>query len=180
MTTPFLVAIAAVTSATFSGGGLAAAPIAVVGDQLPITQPAQPKPAVPTSISSDVIVLHGTNDSSGIDPKIGKIAALGKPPFSAYNSYKLLDRTKLGLLRGKASTIKLPTDRDLSVMFKDVVDPKKSGEPRRYLITTSIQKPGGNSFLPLLEVNAKAGEWFFVAGQNYKGGMLVLGIKVTP
>jgi hypothetical protein len=29
-------------------------------------------------------------------------------------------------------------------------------------------------------VNAKAGENFFVAGQNYKGGSLVIGIKVLP
>jgi hypothetical protein len=178
--TPFVVAIAAVTSATISGGALGAVPIAAAGADLPIAQPAQPKPPSPSSISSDVIVLHGTNDSSGIDPKIGKIPALAKPPFSAYNSYKLLDRTKLGLAKGKASAFKLPTGRELSVMYKDVVAQKNDGDKPRFVITTSIQKPGGNSFLPLLEVNAKAGEYFFVAGQQYKGGMLVIGIKVNP
>jgi hypothetical protein len=32
----------------------------------------------------------------------------------------------------------------------------------------------------MLEVNAKAGETFFVAGQTYKGGILVIAIKVNP
>ena len=41
--------------------------------------------------------------------------------------------------------------------------------------------------LPLLaachasvEVNAKAGEMFWVGGQEYKGGSLFIGIKVSP
>ena len=128
----------------------------------------------------EVIVLHGTNDGSGIDAKIGKIAELSKPPFSSYNSYKLLDRVKLPLTKGKSSTTKLPTGRELMVALKDVIDSKKKDEPRKYVVTASIQKPDGNSFLPLLEVNAKPGEPFFVAGQTYKGGTLVIGIKVNP
>ena len=39
---------------------------------------------------------------------------------------------------------------------------------------------GGTTVLPLLEVNAKAGEHFFVAGQKHKGGILVIGIKIAP
>ena len=99
-------------------------------------------------------------------------------PF--YNSYKLLDRVKLPLAKGKSSTTKLPTGRELMVALKDVIDSKKKDEPRKYVVTASIQKPDGNSFLPLLEVNAKPGEPFFVAGQTYKGGTLVIGIKVNP
>jgi hypothetical protein len=66
------------------------------------------------------------------------------------------------------------------VALKEIIEPKKKDEPRRYLVTASIQKPDGNTFLPLLEVNAKPGEPFFVAGQTYKGGTLVIGIKVNP
>lgn len=134
----------------------------------------------PAAISAEIIILHATNDSTGIDPKIGKMPELGQPPFSSYNSYKLLERVKLPLDKGKSTTTTLPTSRDLMVSFKDVIDAKKKDEPRRYVITASIQKPSGNTFLPLLEVSAKAGEWFFVAGQNYKGGTLVIGIKVNP
>lgn len=136
--------------------------------------------AAPATISCEVVILYATNDGTGIDPKIGKMPELGQPPFSSYNSYKLLDRPTLPLTKGKSATLKLPTGRDLMVTFKDVLDSKKKDEPRRFTITASIQKPDGNTFLPLLEVNAKAGENFFVAGQKYKGGTLVIGIKVNP
>lgn len=141
---------------------------------------APPHQAASAAMSAEVIILHATNDGTGIDPKIGKMPALGQPPFSSYNSYKLLDRVTLPLAKGKSSTTKLPTGRELMVSLKDVIEPKRKDEPRRYLVTASIQKPDGHTFLPLLEVSAKAGEPFFVAGQNYKGGSLVIGIKVNP
>jgi len=132
------------------------------------------------AVSAEFVVLHATNDGKGIDPKIGKMPELGKPPFSSYNSYQLLDRSKQSFSKGNASKIKLPNDGVLMVSLKDVIVPSKKDEAKRYVISASIQKPGGNTFLPLLEVNAKAGETFFVAGQNYKGGVLVIGIKVNP
>ncbi len=147
---------------------------ALADDSQPPAQAAAP------AIACEIVVLHATNDNSGIDPKIGKMPELGQPPFSSYNSYKLLDRPKLTLNKGASATVKLPTGRDLMVMYKDIIEPKKKDELKRFTITASIQKPGGNTFLPLLEVNAKAGENFFVAGQTYKGGMLVIGIKVNP
>ena len=129
------------------------------------------------ALQADVIILHGTNDGTGIDPKIGRMPELGEPPFSSYNSYKLLDRTRTAALSSKCTSYKLPTGRELCITLKDIVQPKKE-ESRRFVISTSITKPDGNTFLPLLEVNAKAGEWFFVAGQTYKSGLLVIGIKV--
>lgn len=149
---------------------------ALAQEQAPPSKEAAPDAAV----AVEVVVLHATNDGSGIDPKIGKMPELGKPPFSAYNSYKLLERLKLSLQKGKPTTTKLPDGSVLQVSLKDVTEAKKQGEPRRFVISTSIQKPGGNTFLPLLEVNAKAGEPFFVAGQQHKGGVLVLGVKVVP
>ena len=137
-------------------------------------------PAPPSAISAEIVILHATNDGTGIDPKIGKMPELAKPPFSSYNSYKLLDNVKQPLQKGKSATVKLPTGRDLMVTWKDAIAPQKKGDPMRFVMTASIQKPGGNTFLPLLEVNAKPGETFFVAGQNYKDGTLVIGIKVSP
>lgn len=141
-----------------------------------------PKPAKAEEASAavEIVILHATNDGSGIDPKVGNMPELGKPPFSAYNSYKLLDRVKLNLNKGKSETLKLPNSRDLMVSLKDIVLPKKKDELKKFVLSASIQKPGGNAVLPLLEVNAKAGETFFVAGQAHKGGILVLGIKVAP
>lgn len=154
---------------------------ALADDVRPAHAPAPAQTATPAAaVNMEVIVLHATNDGTGIDPKIGKIPELSKPPFSSYNSYKLLDRPKISVTKGGQSTVKLPNGRDMAVMLKDILAPKTKGEVTRYVVSTSIQKPGGNTFLPLLEVNAKAGEWFFVAGQTYKGGVLVIGVKVLP
>src|SRR5262249_15200807 len=133
----------------------------------------------PATISTDYLVLHATNDGTGIDPKIGKFPELSKPPFSSYNSYKLLDKNTLQVSKGGTGTFKLPTGREVYVVLKDFIAQQKPGEAPRYVLSTSIETPGGNSFLPLLEVNAKAGEHFFVAGQQYKGGILVIGLKVN-
>jgi hypothetical protein len=136
-------------------------------------------PAAP-SISSEVMILHATNDNTGIDPRIGNIPALSKPPFSSYNSYKLLDRTTTPLKRGEASPLKLPTGRELRLVYEDVIQPQKQGDSPRYVISASIEAASGQSFLPLVKVNAKPGEVFWVGGQEYKGGSLFIGIKVSP
>ena len=145
-------------------------------------QAAAPKTAAETeaSVSADFTVLNGTNDGTGVDAKIGKMPELTKPPFSAYNSYKLLERATASSSKSKPSITKLPNGSVLKVTLKDVVEPKKKGDAKRYVMNASIQKQGGNTFLPLLEVNARAGETFFVAGQTFKGGILVIAIKVNP
>ena len=174
--TPLLFAITALAISSSAG---AAVPSASARDAATPQQTASPT-AAPRSIASEIIVLHGTNDNSGIDPKIGKMPALSKPPFSSYNSYKLLDRTSGTLAKGAAAPFKLPTGREQSIIYKDVIEPQKQGEARRFVVQASIQKADGKSVFPLMEVNAKAGEWFFVGGQEYKGGGLVIGIKVNP
>jgi hypothetical protein len=127
-----------------------------------------------TQANVEVMVLHATNSDGGasIDPAIGRMPALQQPPFSAYNTYKLVSRTPLVVNKSAPTTTKLPNDRVLQITLRDVV------QSSRYRIATSINQPGGTTFLPLLEVTTPAGEPFFVAGQTYKGGMLVIGITV--
>jgi len=136
-----------------------------------------PQPSASAAATMEVVVLHAKNDGSGIDPKIGPMPELAKPPFSSYSGYKLLGRDSLALRKGQPSTLKLPNGRDLMVTWKD--DLAKPGEPKKYVINASIQKGDGKVFLPLLSVNAKAGEVVFVAGQTHEGGILVIGLKVV-
>ena len=141
-------------------------------------EPAGDKVGQASQARAEIIVLHATNDHTGIDPKIGKLPELAKPPFSSYDSYKLLDRAEVQLAQGAAQQRKLPDDGQLAVTLKDVLPPEKKGEPPRFSVAARIQKPGGKAFLPALEVSAKKGEIFFVAGQTYKGGILVIGIRI--
>jgi hypothetical protein len=150
-------------------------------DPTPGEGSAGPIPPQPTSISADVMVLHATNDNSGIDRTLGPMPVLSKPPFSAYNSYKLLSRTGgIALPRGVvAAPLKLPTGRELHVVYKNALPPAKEGGVGRYVIGASIETPSGKTTLPLLEVNARAGEWFWVGGQDYKGGALFIAIRIN-
>jgi hypothetical protein len=121
----------------------------------------------------DIMVLHATNAKKGVDARIGSMPELQKPPFSSYDSYELLDRQKLPLEQSAPSTLKLPNNRVLrtqlsQVLAKDTVR-----------LSASINQPNGKEFLPLLEVKAKLGQAFIVAGQNHRQGILVLVIRVV-
>ena len=122
---------------------------------------------------AEVLVLHATNAKKGIDRRIGDMPELTKPPFSSYDTYTLVDRAKLPLERGVPKTLVLPNRRVLETKLVDIV-----GDDAVRL-TASINQPGGKEFLPLLEVKAKLGQPFIVAGQSYKSGILVLVIRVV-
>lgn len=131
------------------------------------------KPHVDAAFAADVMVLYATNSKKGIDARIGPMTELKKPPFSAYDSYELLDRERLPLDKQSRRTLKLANGRVLETRLLDVL----SRDSVR--LSASINQPGGKEFLPLLEVKAKVGQAFIVAGQHYKQGILVLVIRVT-
>jgi len=130
-------------------------------------------PPAPQPVPAEILILHATNSGGGIDPQLRHLKQLQRPPFSAYDTYKLLRRSQSSLEPQKATTTRLPNGRVLRTELKEVVPPD------RYRVSTSISRPGSNNeYLPLLEVTAKSGETFFVAGQSYRGGILVVGIRV--
>jgi hypothetical protein len=131
------------------------------------------KPEAASTYFTEVTVLHATNSGKGIDERIGNMPELKKPPFSSYDSYELLSKTRLPLVKDDPKTIVLPNRRVLQTKLLEVL-PKDT-----LRISASINQPKGKDFLPLLEVKAKAGQAFIVAGQSYKKGILVLVIKVV-
>lgn len=126
-----------------------------------------------TEFAAEVLILHATNSRKGIDERIGKMPELKRPPFSAYDSYALLSKERISLKKDDPRTLKLPNGRVLQAKLLEIL-------PKEYLrISASINQPGGKDFLPLLEVKAKLGQAFIVAGQSYKSGILVLVIRVV-
>lgn len=126
------------------------------------------------TIQVELLVLHATNDGKGIDKGLEDMPELKRPPFSSYNSYKVLKRDKVALKKGSSDKRKLPNDRQLLMSYK-------AQKEQKHTISVAIQKPnGGEDYLPLLEVNARKGERVFVAGQAYQGGILVIGLKILP
>jgi hypothetical protein len=120
----------------------------------------------------EVSVLHATRDKKPRDPRVGDVPELKEAPFSSYESYELVSRSQLSLLKGARRKLGLPNGRQLEARLEDVL-PDASVR-----LIASINRPGGSDFLPLLEVKARAGQSFIVAGQSYKGGILVLVFKV--
>ena len=136
------------------------------------------KPDAVAAVKAEIVVLHATNDGKGIDPSIGRMPELLKPPFSSYDTYKLIEKSDLELPKGTAKDKTLPDGGKLAVSLKDIVVAKKKGDPTRYVLSASIQKADGKTFLPGLEVNAVQGEYFFIAGQKFRGGIMVIGVRI--
>lgn len=161
-------------------GRTALLPLVLIGLAAPALAEPAPAPSTPPSAqkaperyAAEILVLHATNSDKGIDPRIGPMPELSKPPFSSYKSYELLEKVRKPLEVGKPKTLELPNKRVLQTALLEKL-PKE-----RVKISASINQPGGKKFLPLLEVKAKVGQAFIVAGQSYKGGILVLVIRVV-
>lgn len=130
----------------------------------------------PAEIDAEVMVLHATNDGKGIDPGIGDLPELKKPPFSSYDTYKLLGKSKHKLPKGKEQDKKLPNDSKLLLTYKDLIQAKKN-EPEKFAVGMKIKKPDDTEFISSTFHSPK-GQYFFVAGPKYKNGVLVIGIKI--
>ena len=139
------------------------------------TLAAKPQADAPDKLETvvEVSVLHGTHEQKETDPRIGKMPELSQGPFAKYASYQLLSRSQLRLSRGGKRQLKLPNGRLLEARLEDIL---ADGSSR---LVASINRPDANDFLPLLEVKARPGQAFIVAGQSYKRGILVLVFKVV-
>jgi hypothetical protein len=134
---------------------------------------AAPVAPAKVGIHAEVWVLHATNAKQGVDPRLRELPELTRPPFSAYDSYTVINRRKLPLVAAVPSELDLPNGRVFRAQLLEVL---KDDFVR---LSASINQPGGNDFLPLLAVKAKLGQRFIVAGQSYKSGILVLVIRIT-
>jgi hypothetical protein len=133
-----------------------------------------PKPSKDAPAPSvELFVLHATHGKPELDPRISDLDELKKPPFSSYERYKLIDRAKLPLVKGAPKTRRLPNGRVLRTELAGLV------EDDVVRLVASINQPGAADFLPLLEVKAKIGQRFIVAGQRYQSGILVLVLRVV-
>lgn len=129
-------------------------------------------PAKQSETLLEVSVLHGTTETKDSDPRIGDLPELREGPFAKYKNYQLLSRTELPLSKGDKRELKLPNGRRLEARLEDRLP---DGSLR---LVASINRSEARDFLPLLEVKARPGQKFIVAGQSYKRGILVLVFKV--
>lgn len=119
---------------------------------------------------AEVLVIHAASIPSGgsMDPKLSNLRQLKNVPFSSYNTFKLLDTKTIPLAKTSPS-IPLANGYNFTLSLSSI-------EGKQLRIVPSLSKTNVPS--PLPEVSAKVDEPFFVAGQSYQGGILI--IVVTP
>ena len=142
------------------------APLLVSILLLALVPTAQAQKAVP----GEVLVVKASEAKGEIDAELRDIKALRTPPFSSFGSMKVLSKKPLKLSR-TAVEVALPNGRTLRL---ELLEARPDG---RYKVKVQINRPSKIDYLPLLEVIASPGEYFFVAGQKHDGGTLVIGVR---
>ena len=127
-----------------------------------------------SSVPAEVLVVLAKEEPGKIDPQLQKLTALRRPPFNSFRSMTILSRPKLKLIPGKDALVSLPNGRRMKLTLLRVMP------DGRYKVKAAINRPDKSDYLPLLQVVASAGDPFFVAGQTYQGGTLVVGVIVDP
>lgn len=127
-----------------------------------------------SKVPAEVLVVLAKEEPGNVDPELKKLTALRRPPFNSFRSMKILSRPKLTLTPGKDALVPLPNGRRMKLTLLRVMP------DGRYKVKAAINRPNKSDYLPLLQVVASAGDPFFVAGQTYQGGTLVVGVTVDP
>jgi hypothetical protein len=130
--------------------------------------------ATTANVPAEVLVVLAKEEEGKVDPELKELTALRRPPFNSFRSMTILSKPKLTLTPGKDALVKLPNGRRLKLTLLRVMP------DGRYKVRAAINRPNKSDYLPLLQVVASAGDPFFVAGQSYQGGTLVVGVTVDP
>lgn len=121
-------------------------------------------------VSGEVTVVLAKEAEGDYDATLKKLPALQKPPFNGFKSMKVLSTTPVELGADKTPTVALPNGRTLQLkLLENMTD-------GRHKVQVAIRQEGKPD--KLITVIASS-EPFFVAGQSFEGGTLVIGVRVN-
>jgi hypothetical protein len=120
----------------------------------------------------EVLVVLASEQGGVVDANLAQEPALRQPPFNAYRSMRLLERRPMTLGAGRPAVVPLPNGRRVQVVF---VQRLPNG---RVQVRVSINRPDQNDYLQGVTVETSPGVPFFIAGQAFQGGTLVIGVRV--
>lgn len=124
------------------------------------------------SHEANVLIVLAKEEAGTIDAALRNLPALSRPPFNAFKTMELLERPTLTLEAGGESELVLPNDRKLRIELVQVLP---NG---RFRVKVSIHRPDQGDYLPLLHVVASENDPFFIVGQAYRDGTLVIGVRI--
>jgi hypothetical protein len=126
----------------------------------------------PVVLAGEVFVFLASEKEGAIDPSLAKVRALKHPPFNNYKSMKILSRQTVKLVAEERLDIYLDNGRLVQLTLVALLP------DGRAKVSVSINRANEKDYLRFLYVIASPGEPFFVAGQKFDGGTLVIGVRV--
>jgi hypothetical protein len=119
---------------------------------------------------AEVMIVHATKcERKSVDPAIGDT-----PPALGYDCLKLIEKKTMVLPLNQGATTLLPNGRTFQLLHSARVG-------ARYKITASISPADGSAgFTKLADITADANKPFNVGGFTYKGGVLVVTVRILP
>lgn len=154
-------------SMSFRPGAAGAATLLAAACWLPAVAAAQGS----KDISGEVLIVLAKEDAGEVDGALATMPALRRPPFNAFLSMKVLSRPKVRLRAGRSSAeVALPNGYRLQLQIEKVTPDGK------FQVKAALRKAGENRDSLLLTVLASPGDPFFVAGQHYQDGTLIVGV----
>ncbi len=124
------------------------------------------------SVPGEVLIVLASELPGVVDPRLAQVRALQRPPFNSYRSMALLSSPRVNLRVGQPHELELPNGRRMRLVLREIT------QDGRYRLQVSVNRPGQRDYLPEVNVVASPGDPFFIAGQSYQAGTLVLGIRL--
>lgn len=140
--------------------------------QPPVSTSAPAPTATGPSVPAQVVVILAREVAGTMDPRLEGLRALREPPFNAFHSMDIWSEHALILVQGVPVTVDLPNGRVIQLVLEEI-----SADGRNH-VRVSINRRAQSDYLPVLEVAAPPGDPFFVAGQSFMGGTLVIGVSL--
>lgn len=121
----------------------------------------------PTTADVELTLLHGTKGATSAIPSAWP--ELNEPPFNAYNHYAIVSTKTLSLTQGALTKESLPDGSSLEATLIQIA-PKVKLE--------LVLKDSKGAQVSKGTYSASKGKKFLPVSTPYKGGSLVIGVKV--
>jgi hypothetical protein len=128
--------------------------------------------AQPPPVEGQVLIVLASQAAGAIDPRLANVPALRRPPFDSYASMALLESPRISLVENRELEVPLPNGRRIRLLLQGTTP------DGRYRVRVSINRPEEQDYLPAMQVVAAPGDPFFVAGQSFQNGTLVIGVRL--
>lgn len=130
-------------------------------------------PAMAKCVVTEILA---TNDKKGVDPKLDKLKGkLAKPPFSAWDTFKLLGEPTVSAEKDKPVTATLATGGKLTLLLKDKL--VSQGGKSRLRVSIDVDDKAGKRTLSTVMVFGAGDVHFPVAGTPYDKGVYIAGLS---